>query len=232
MQIKRKNVARLASLSALGAGALGVTAGTAQATDIIVYTPSSPVLVGFGPGPGGTLSIYHAAVGSKAFSVLASFRKASTNAGVSTWRVDVGGGGVAFQANVGLPQFLDIVGPGAEWGSHLALGFLHVATRGVNALGSHSGGYNGTSQYALFTFEDASSNNYYGWLQLDSAVSGSAGPLITLNEWAYDDTPGEFIAAGDTGVPEPSTMDLTGLAALILGAAGLRRWRAARKPAA
>jgi hypothetical protein len=227
MQIKRKNVARLASLSALGAGALGVTAGTAQATDIIVYTPSSPVLVGFGPGPGGTLSIYHAAVGSKAFSVLASFRKASTNAGVSTWRVDVGGG-VAFQANTIHSKFLDIVGPGAEWGGHLALGLLHVATRGS----THVGGYNGTSQYALFTFEDASFNNYYGWLQLDSAVSGSAGPLITLNEWAYDDTPGEFIAAGDTGVPEPSTMDLTGLAALILGAAGLRRWRAARKPAA
>jgi hypothetical protein len=173
------------------------------------------------------LSIYHAAVGSKAFSVLASFRKASTNAGVSTWRVDVGGG-VAFQANTIHSKFLDIVGPGAEWGGHLALGLLHVATRGS----THVGGYNGTSQYALFTFEDASFNNYYGWLQLDSAVSGSAGPLITLNEWAYDDTPGEFIAAGDTGVPEPSTMDLTGLAALILGAAGLRRWRAARKPAA
>ena len=39
MRIKKKNVARLASLSALGAGALGVAAGTAHAG--IVYTPLS-----------------------------------------------------------------------------------------------------------------------------------------------------------------------------------------------
>jgi hypothetical protein len=50
-----------------------------------------------------------------------------------------------------------------------------------------------------------------------------------LEGWAYDDS-GDQIAAGDTGgVPEPSTMALAGLGALALGAAGLRRWRAARK---
>jgi hypothetical protein len=50
-----------------------------------------------------------------------------------------------------------------------------------------------------------------------------------LEGYAYDDS-GAYIPAGDTGgIPEPSTFVLTGLGALVLGAAGLRRWRAARK---
>jgi hypothetical protein len=58
------------------------------------------------------------------------------------------------------------------------------------------------------------------------------GPKVTVEGFALD-TSGALIKAGDTGaVPEPSTMALTGLAALALGATGLRRWRAARKPAA
>jgi hypothetical protein len=52
-------------------------------------------------------------------------------------------------------------------------------------------------------------------------------PDVTLIDWAYD-TSGAQIPAGDTGTPEPSTLALSGLAALALGAKGLRRWRAAR----
>jgi hypothetical protein len=51
---------------------------------------------------------------------------------------------------------------------------------------------------------------------------------VTLVDYAYDAS-GAQIPAGDTGVPEPSTLDLTGLAALALGAKGVRAWRAARK---
>jgi hypothetical protein len=42
---------------------------------------------------------------------------------------------------------------------------------------------------------------------------------------------GAQIPAGDTGTPEPSTFALTGLAALALGAKGVRSWREARKTA-
>ena len=45
MRIKKKNVARLASISALGAGALGVAAGTAEAGTIV----SNPIGVTVGP---------------------------------------------------------------------------------------------------------------------------------------------------------------------------------------
>jgi hypothetical protein len=68
-------------------------------------------------------------------------------------------------------------------------------------------------------------------LDLSLAITDTSGPDATLIGYAYD-TSGNPIATGDAGTPEPSSMDLTGLAALVLGAAGLRRWRAARKNAA
>jgi hypothetical protein len=54
------------------------------------------------------------------------------------------------------------------------------------------------------------------------------GPDLTITAFAYDDA-GNLLAAGT--VPEPSTAVSTGLAALALGAAGLRRWRKTRKAA-
>jgi hypothetical protein len=60
-------------------------------------------------------------------------------------------------------------------------------------------------------------------------TGGSNGPDLTVVSWAFDDT-GAPIHAGDEGgtVPEPGTLGTTGLAALTLGALGVRRWRNAR----
>jgi hypothetical protein len=90
-----------------------------------------------------------------------------------------------------------------------------------------------SDKFALFRFFGSSSNTFYGWLELSLALPTdfSQGPNATLVALAYDDT-GLQIRAGQTvadSVPEPSTMALTGLAALALGAVGLRQWRAARK---
>jgi hypothetical protein len=86
--------------------------------------------------------------------------------------------------------------------------------------------------YKLFQF-NGGSGNLYGWAYFHQMLSDEVGPDVDLYGMAYDDN-GATITAGDIGssVPEPSTMALTGLAALALGATGLRRWRAARKPAA
>jgi hypothetical protein len=64
-----------------------------------------------------------------------------------------------------------------------------------------------------------------------TCVNPAPGCLdVTLVDYAYDKS-GNQIPAGDTGVPEPSTFVLTGVAALALGAKGLRAWRLARNGA-
>jgi hypothetical protein len=55
IKLKRSNLKRLASLSALGAGALGVNAGTAEA--YVVYSGIVNEKVGFGSGYGAHASV-------------------------------------------------------------------------------------------------------------------------------------------------------------------------------
>ncbi len=234
MRIKKKSVARLASLSALGAGALGVAAGTAQASDII-YTPLSDK-VGFSGGYGSSAYVHLPGT-----ALIAVKRQQGTFSWGPFWRVRFydWSGSVNFKlSNTG--THLGVFNAGKTWlnTGKGSWGFTNIATRWTS---QGSVGYYGNGpldhKYALFKFYDTtSSHTDYGWLQLSQSISNTTGPDVTLYGWAYDDT-GAKIAAGDTGagggsVPEPSTMALTGLAALALGAAGLRRWRAARKLAA
>lgn len=69
-------------------------------------------------------------------------------------------------------------------------------------------------------------NTYYGWVRMKWTDSVDANPdpnAITVFDWAYNNTPGASILAGDMGaVPEPSRA-LLALAGM--GAAFLRRRR-------
>jgi hypothetical protein len=82
--------------------------------------------------------------------------------------------------------------------------------------------------FVLFAFSSPTcpGGACYGWMDFDIAMDPE-GPFVTLRSWAYDDS-GAYLPAGETGVPEPSTFAMTGLAALALGARGIRRWRATR----
>jgi hypothetical protein len=119
---------------------------------------------------------------------------------------------------------------------HYAGSYGHSTTK--TSTGINRSGAPFADKFALFSFP-CTSGTCYGWLELsldNNALSSSTdnltGPDLTLEQWYYDDS-GAQIAAGDTvstGVPEPGNLATTGLAALILGAAGVRRWRAS-KPA-
>lgn len=79
----------------------------------------------------------------------------------------------------------------------------------------------GTTWYLLFKFSSGSATGNYGWLSFDANVSSTdhSQSYITITGWGWDDS-GAAIAAGSTsGPPVPG---VSGLAALAIGAAGIR----------
>jgi hypothetical protein len=261
-QNKRETLKKLASLSALGAGAVLLTSPKAQA-GIVTLGPGGKV--GFSSGFGSSFVSKSLMPG-----INFGFNRGSTSlshSGSTISRraktVRFHGNSVAFKTTSG---HLAVFGTGAKWntqpggsafaglvasrtivrrtttirtthstGSFTSFAKLHpalhplfitssthfvtttqsrVGTRGLGSFGK---------EYALFTFTQGLST-YYGWVELGLSVTNSTGPDLTIDSYAYDDT-GAFIAAGDTGVPEPGTFALM---ALALGAAGVRRLRRAK----
>jgi hypothetical protein len=228
-KIKKTNLKRLASLSALGAGALGASAGPAQASSI-VYSGILDEQVGFGgtrfnptfAGPNGVGGIFKTGQCEVDCFYFPQWVALYAKPGVK---------GTTFRFLATKYQHYGVgFARGAQWQTSA----LHKSTKSadlaITSLNRYFTEFNSTDRYLLFEFTGGSlSHDLYGWAQLDVTFPGNfAGPYITLVDWAYD-TSGAQIPAGDTGTPEPSTLVLTGLAALALGAKGLRSWRAARK---
>ncbi len=66
--------------------------------------------------------------------------------------------------------------------------------------------------------------NQYGWIRVN--MNGAPLNSFTIVDYAFTDTPGESLFAGQTisAVPEPSS-----LAALAIGAAAVAGWRRLRR---
>lgn len=274
--IKRKNLRRLASLSALGAGAMAAAVGTAEADMVVVNVNQS---VGFDPGfstapikaslPGGAgFSLTRILAFPLAGSTIVSQHTTGcgglsirggpcrTTVGVKReiqafWRrvsfvthgvnlVRSGGHLAAFSQNgASHPGFPGFTLPPNGIASHSSVrtiefncvftlngchNFIPFGTKTGNLFrGIGSGNaFPGAYDYFHFTFQD-NGQTLSGWGQLDVTVGPGVGPDVTLVDYAYE-TP----AAPPPPVPEPSEAVPLALSALVLGAAGIRRWRAAK----
>jgi hypothetical protein len=226
-KIKQANMKRLASLSALGAGALGASAVNADASSIVF---SGPVEVQIGLCPG----CRHKAVftGPNGAGGAFAFYRTFTTDRFSRFAVSLadrrGAHGTYFRAAGA--HILSAFPIDAKWSDRKSfpgpwnVAALTTVTRYYTA----STRFHGKDKYLLFTFAGGQlPQTLYGWAQLRVSFGPPNEIDVTLVDWAYD-TSGAQIPAGDTGAPEPSTFVLTGLAALALGAKGLRAWRAAR----
>ena len=231
-RLKRTNTKRLASLTALGAGALGVAAGPAQANDIVFsgvinvqvpWTASSYTI----PGPNGAGGVVKYNSGCQ--FTCGSF-------GHAIYVVSKPGRyGTQFRVLATGPRNSSALGEplAAVWGT-----VAGKSTKSADIVWTFDGSppqtkFNSTDRYMLFRFQGgALKHAFYGWARID-IIHGSFEDIV---DWAYAPSgvhlPAGYHGPGQTdadvaGMSEPSALDATGLPALALGAPGLRRWRAA-----
>jgi MYXO-CTERM domain-containing protein len=103
---------------------------------------------------------------------------------------------------------------------------LHNGTAGVQ------GAFGPGDVEGFLGFEDQAGQ--FGWLRVEVSDTGSPGypNELTVLDYAYDNTPGEAIDAGDTGTSATPEPDSVALGLLALGASGILSWRRRRTEAA
>lgn len=250
MKLDQKCTTKLASLSALGAGALVAGLGTANAAPIVQTLP--PGKVGFDSGYNPSFGATNSLFGGAGFNLFTQRNTGGTVSEGKSRRIMFSGLGAGLNFKFATSDaFLKIVGSGATLGAANLAGAGKVATR-FWITHIHTTTFSSTyttrshkrspapfsNKYALFTFTfDA--QTYDGWVELSldknanvSGTSANLGPDMTITEWAFDSS---NLPAGSTGsqgaVPEPGTLASTALGALMLGALGVRRWKQAKRAA-
>lgn len=248
-RLRTKTLNKLASISALGAGAMALAPDSAEAS-VIAYNgapitltftssadPSSPApsaywFAGLGsslPLPGPLLlgfGLYSCSCGHVNAGILGGGVYLATQ----SLRTATGSGSHYFARLFNAGDFM----PGYGYPGYNPIASFVAA--GSNLLSGGNGRF--SNRFALFSFYNSSQSAWdFGWAELSlSALNNLDGTItetLTIQNYAYDDS-GALIAAGDVGsaVPEPGTMGSMAMGALALGAVGLRRWRAARRKAA
>src|SRR5579862_2702874 len=177
MPLNRNQLKKLASLSAVGAGAIALTADQAEAS-IIHVTVNQPV--GFSAGSGATFSSLLALSNSFRFKRASNHRTLHSYGGTTflhTRLIQESGFGVQFAEHL---NQLKIFSSGQSWNGAFG-GANQVATRqwGTYNNGAHLhqtfGVGSFTDKYALFEFNPGG-GTLHGWLELSSTVSNAHGP--------------------------------------------------------
>ena len=225
---------QLASITAVGVSAIALTSGKAEAATIDSGILNTHIVFQNNSNPGNfaeaASALFHSLAGGPSFAIRL-FSVASSNGTYNRFAVQSMNTGGVFKD----PR----VAAGATWNNAISNG-TQYGRLGYRRWGASNTTTHGlpsvTDAYSLFRFTGGSGVEY-GWLEFSVSVvnansaAAAAGPNITVVQYAFDDT-GATIAAGDGAVtPEPSSIAESGLAALILGAEGLRRWRKARRVA-
>jgi hypothetical protein len=252
VKITRKSARRLTSLAALGTGAFALSTEQAKADVVYVNLSSNPGEVGFDGGFASSFRIPlpHGAAVTFLTNVNTSSLPKSVRSVKSVYARGNGGKPGAWLAvRTRTSSLLALFNKGAAGSTSTVRpaksALLDARTFFTNGQTQTFGLGSFKDQYALFKFPQYPFNGQFdfGWILLSESVAGGStpeslgpasttgGPDLSILGYAYD-TSGNPLPAGDTGTPEPSTFELTGLAALALGAAGVRRWRVARRKAA
>ncbi len=220
--------ARLSSLAALAGAAVATGAGSAHAGVIsAIYNSDNSFTLAVGQS---ILSTHNLTVGTHHFALAADQHFSASGPG--SGNIHLTAPSLRFAANGTIAA---IVAAGAtQAGTHHAATVLlqHISTTSAQ-LGAF-GVPDVTDGYALFQFQNGATTDH-GWIELSVSNDAKAGSSkTTILAAAYDNT-GAALPAGSLGapasVPEPSSLaiEMSGLAALALGATAHRRWCAARR---
>ena len=233
----------LSSLTALGASELPVAANSVPRNSVLASVAAAGVsLLACQSADAGTISVFNpnVNVGFAAGDInnfkldIASLQGSGFNLDERTFGhrlVELGPNPLT--VSVRMTAAAGVAAPGAYGKKFSQIGtyatVLTVLLEG-RFTGGGAQGSNFSDEYYAFSFEDTSSQTHYGWIY--GTLSGTYSDLTyNLISYAYDTTPGVEIGMGFTGAsttPEPSTAALGAMAALILGAAGVRKRNTAK----
>jgi len=213
----------LASVAAAGVSLLACQ--SADAGTIDVFTPN--VNVGFAAGDLNTYKFDLASLTHTALRLVRSVNDPERSLALQG-TVSFANSKVGFRTSNGLAAPAAYGKKFSQAGSHSVPDFaVALATRQTDGAAQ---GAPFSQEYYAFYFLDALSQTHYGWIY-GTLTGGYSTITYNLISYAYDTTPGVEIGMGFTGAsttPEPSTAALGAMAALILGAAGVRKWNKAQ----
>jgi len=229
--MKTANTSSLKSVLAISVGASAAALPASEAA-IIVTDLNNSVTIGFGGGLSEYIIDLPGTRDLRFFTttLLGFFRGvdvAPTNGYVQFLRqtnsrsaVDINGFSVILRTGEGVNWDQ---AAGAAFG--LPGGYASGNLLRVNNDGVRYGPPSMTDKFMFFRFRETSGDPYYyGFVEISSGtITDGVNPSITLRGWAYSDTP--TIQVSTFAIPEPSSAGMVMGGALLLGAAGLRRWR-------